>query len=127
MTQCPTFLQVIDLIEIAQSRRERQGSEKSSSFLNNTQFQALHLPLVVSTGGVLDAFWDGAEQEPTRETISEGEVKLIADRHYAEMLHLDDEETREGTGRLKRGRRCRGTLKKLLRACSATGSRSRFG
>jgi hypothetical protein len=37
-------------------RRERQGSEKSSSFLNNTQFQALHLPLVVSTGGVLDAF-----------------------------------------------------------------------
>ena len=66
MTQCPTFLQVIDLIEIAQSRRERQGSKKSPSFLNNKQLQALHLPLVVSTGGVLDAFWDGPEQEPTR-------------------------------------------------------------
>jgi hypothetical protein len=38
-------------------------------------------------------------ERPLRETISEGEVKLIADRHYAEMLHLDDEETREGTGR----------------------------
>ena len=48
------------------SRRERQGSDKSPSFLNNKQLQALHLPLVVSTGGVLDAFWDGAEQEPTR-------------------------------------------------------------
>src|SRR6476619_5093623 len=38
-------------------------------------------------------------ERPLRETISELEVKLIADRHYAEMLHLDDEETREGTGR----------------------------
>ncbi|MGA8651882.1 MAG: DUF6538 domain-containing protein, partial [Xanthobacteraceae bacterium] len=36
---------------------------------------------------------------PVRDTISEAEVRLIADRHYAEMLHLDDEETREGTGR----------------------------
>jgi integrase len=34
-----------------------------------------------------------------RDTLSETEIKLIADRHYAEMLHLDDEETREGTGR----------------------------
>jgi integrase len=38
-------------------------------------------------------------ERPLRETISEAEVKLIADRHYAEMLYLDDEETREGTGR----------------------------
>jgi hypothetical protein len=38
-------------------------------------------------------------ERPSRDTISEAEVKLIADRHYAEMLHLDDEETREGTGR----------------------------
>ena len=38
-------------------------------------------------------------ERPLRDTISEAEVKLIADRHYAEMLHLDDEETREGTGR----------------------------
>jgi integrase len=38
-------------------------------------------------------------ERPLRETISEAEVKLIADRHYAEMLHPDDEEAREGTGR----------------------------
>jgi hypothetical protein len=38
-------------------------------------------------------------ERPLRDTISEAEIKLIADRHYAEMLHLDDEETREGTGR----------------------------
>jgi hypothetical protein len=37
-------------------------------------------------------------ERPLRETISEAEVKLIADRHYAEMLHIDDEETREETG-----------------------------
>src|SRR3984957_2644723 len=41
---------------------------------------------------------------PLREHVSEWEVKLIADRHYAEMLHLDDEETREGTGRDERMR-----------------------
>jgi hypothetical protein len=34
-----------------------------------------------------------------RDTISDAEIKLIADYHYAEMLHIDDEETREGTGR----------------------------
>lgn len=38
-------------------------------------------------------------ERPLRDAISEVEVKLIADRHYAEMLHFDDEETREGTGR----------------------------
>jgi integrase len=38
-------------------------------------------------------------QRPLRDTISDAEIKLIADRHYAEMLHSDDEETREGTGR----------------------------
>ena len=38
-------------------------------------------------------------KRPLRDAISEAEVKLIADRHYAEMLHFDDEETREGTGR----------------------------
>lgn len=38
-------------------------------------------------------------ERPLRDTISEAEIKLIADRHYAGMLHLDDEETREGTGR----------------------------
>jgi hypothetical protein len=30
-------------------------------------------------------------ERPLRDTISEAEVKLIADRHYAEMLHLDDQ------------------------------------
>src|SRR4029077_7249160 len=43
-------------------------------------------------------------ERPLRDTLSDAEVKLIADRHYAEMLHLDDEETREGTGRDERMR-----------------------
>ena len=38
-------------------------------------------------------------QRPLRDTISDAEIKLMADRHYAEMLHVDDEKTREGTGR----------------------------
>jgi hypothetical protein len=38
-------------------------------------------------------------QRPLRDILSDAEIKLIADRHYAEMLHADDEETREGTGR----------------------------
>jgi integrase len=38
-------------------------------------------------------------ERPLRDTLSEAEIKLMADRHYAEMLHSDDEETREGTGR----------------------------
>ncbi|MGO9400356.1 MAG: tyrosine-type recombinase/integrase [Xanthobacteraceae bacterium] len=38
-------------------------------------------------------------ERPLQDTISEAEVKLIADRHYAEMLHLDDEAMREGIGR----------------------------
>ena len=49
-------------------------------------------------------------ERPLRDTISEAEVKLIADRHYAEMLHLDDQETREGTGR---DERMRATAKQL--------------
>ena len=36
---------------------------------------------------------------PLKRTLSDAEIKLIADWHYAEMLHIDDEETREGTGR----------------------------
>jgi integrase len=38
-------------------------------------------------------------ERPLRDTLSDTEIKLIADWHYAEMLHMDDEETREGTGR----------------------------
>ena len=38
-------------------------------------------------------------ERPLRDTLSDAEIKLIADWHYAEMLHIDDEETREGTGR----------------------------
>jgi hypothetical protein len=38
-------------------------------------------------------------ERPLRETLFEAEIKFIADRYYAEMLHSDDEETREGTGR----------------------------
>jgi hypothetical protein len=38
-------------------------------------------------------------ERPLRDTISDADVRLIADRHYAELLHMDDEETREGTGR----------------------------
>ncbi len=38
-------------------------------------------------------------ERPLRDTLSDAEIKQIADRHYAEMLHIDDEETREGTGR----------------------------
>jgi hypothetical protein len=49
-------------------------------------------------------------ERPLCDTISEAEVKLIADRHCAEMLHLDDQETREGTGR---DERMRATAKQL--------------
>lgn len=38
-------------------------------------------------------------QRPLRSTISDAEIKLIADHHYAQRLHDDDVETREGTGR----------------------------
>jgi hypothetical protein len=38
-------------------------------------------------------------ERPLRDTLSDAEIKLIADYHYAETLHTDDEETREGTGR----------------------------
>jgi hypothetical protein len=38
-------------------------------------------------------------ERPLRDTLSDAENKLIADWHYAEMLHIDDEETGEGTGR----------------------------
>lgn len=48
---------------------------------------------------ILDHAQELLAERPVRGTISEAEVKLIADRHYVEMLHLDDEETREGTGR----------------------------
>jgi hypothetical protein len=48
---------------------------------------------------LLERAEDLLAERPLRDTISDAEVKLIADRHYAEMLHLDDEETRDGTGR----------------------------
>jgi hypothetical protein len=51
---------------------------------------------------VLDRARELLAERPLRDTISEAEVKLIADRHYAEMLHSDDEETRDGTGRDER-------------------------
>lgn len=38
-------------------------------------------------------------ERPIRDSLTDAEIKLIADRHYAEMLLADDEETREGTGR----------------------------
>lgn len=36
---------------------------------------------------------------PLRDTLSEPEIKRIAEYHYADMLHIDDVETREGLGR----------------------------
>jgi integrase len=36
---------------------------------------------------------------PLRATLTDAEIKLIADYHYASTLHDDDERTREGTGR----------------------------
>jgi integrase len=38
-------------------------------------------------------------ERPIRDSLSEAEIKRIAEYHFAEMLHLDEEETREGTGR----------------------------
>jgi integrase len=38
-------------------------------------------------------------ERPVRDTLSDTEIKLIADHHYADMLHSDDAETREGLGR----------------------------
>lgn len=50
---------------------------------------------------ILESAQELLAARPLRDTISDPEIKLIAERHYAEMLHLDDEETREGTGRDK--------------------------
>jgi integrase len=36
---------------------------------------------------------------PIRDTMSDAEIKLIADYHYADALRADEEQTREGTGR----------------------------
>src|SRR6516162_2328274 len=33
-------------------------------------------------------------ERPLRDTLSDTEIKLIADWYYAEMLHMDDDETR---------------------------------
>jgi hypothetical protein len=38
-------------------------------------------------------------ERPVRDSLTETEIKRIAEFHYAEMLHFDEEETREGTGR----------------------------
>jgi hypothetical protein len=38
-------------------------------------------------------------ERPVRDSLTEAEIKRIADYHYAEILHLDEEQTREGTGR----------------------------
>ena len=48
---------------------------------------------------VLEQAQELLAERPLRDTLSDAEIKLIADWHYAEMLHIDDEETREGTGR----------------------------
>ena len=41
-------------------------------------------------------------EQPKRDSLTDAEIKLIADYHYAERLHADDEETCEGTGRDER-------------------------
>jgi hypothetical protein len=38
-------------------------------------------------------------ERPIRDSLSEAEIKRIVDYHFAAMLHLEDTETREGTGR----------------------------
>lgn len=48
---------------------------------------------------ILEQAQELLRERPLRDTLSDAEIKLIADYHYAEMLHSDDEETREGTGR----------------------------
>jgi integrase len=48
---------------------------------------------------ILDRAKNLPAERPLRDSLTEAEIKLIADYHYAEMLHLDEEETREGTGR----------------------------
>jgi hypothetical protein len=43
-------------------------------------------------------------ERPLRDALSDIEIKRIADYHYAERLHADDEKTREGSGRDERMR-----------------------
>jgi hypothetical protein len=37
-------------------------------------------------------------ERPKRDNLTDAEIKLIADYHYAERLHDDEHQTREGTG-----------------------------
>ena len=38
-------------------------------------------------------------ERPIRDSLSDAEIKRIAEYHFAELLHFDEEQTREGTGR----------------------------
>jgi integrase len=57
------------------------------------------LPVLMNFNRILDRAKELLAERPLRDGLTEAEIKLIAEHHYAEMLHLDDEETREGTGR----------------------------
>ena len=48
---------------------------------------------------ILDSAKGLLAARPLRDNLSDAEINLIADHHYWWMLHSDDEETREGTGR----------------------------
>lgn len=50
---------------------------------------------------ILERAQEVLAERPVRDKLSDAEIKLIAEYHYAEMLHVDDEETREGLGRDK--------------------------
>jgi len=55
-------------------------------------------------------------ERPLRDTLSDAEIKLLADHHYANMLHADDAETREGLGRDK-------TMQAIAKQLDAAGVR----
>lgn len=55
-------------------------------------------------------------ERPVRDSISDTEIKLLADHHYANMLHADDAETREGLGRDK-------TMQAIAKQLDAAGVR----
>ena len=57
------------------------------------------MPVLMDFDRKLDSAKKLLAERPIRDSLTEAEIKLIADHHYAEMLRADDEETREGTGR----------------------------
>lgn len=78
---------------LGKGRQRQVWLKRSLATKDLTEAKKRIKPIQIQFDSILDAANGLLAERPLRTTLSDAEIKLIAEHHYADMLHSDDAET----------------------------------